>query len=106
MAVQPADAVDRWLTETEIGGADDSYDGSLETLTGQDTVTVAVGAQGNGGAFAFAPVAARVSVGTELEFEWTGEGVRYTRTLDTAGVLLAHCEPRLSLGMKLGLVVE
>lgn len=134
--MSPEDAVDTWLTETEVGAADDSYDGSIEDLTGQETVTILVGAPGNGGNFAFAPVAARVSVGTELQFEWTGEGgahnveslpteqlgrsdyefssgepvdtqgVEYTRTMDVAGVMLSHCEPHLSLGMKGGVVVE
>ncbi|WP_255196093.1 halocyanin domain-containing protein [Halorarius litoreus] len=136
MAMDPADAVDTWLTETEVGGADDTYDGTIEDLTGQETVTVMVGTPGNGGAFAFSPSAARVSVGTEIQFEWTGEGgvhnvealpaeqlglsdyefssgepmqgegVQYTRTMDVPGVLLWHCEPHLSLGMKGGIVVE
>jgi halocyanin-like protein len=136
MAMTPADAVDRWLTEQEVGGSDDTYDGTIEDLTGQDAVTIRVGAPGNGGDFAFSPSAARVTQGTELVFEWTGnggahnveslpdeqlglsdyefssgdpmqgEGVQYTRTMDVAGVMLSHCEPHLSLGMKGGIVVE
>ena len=132
----PEEAVDTWLTEQEVGGADDTYDGTLEDLTGQETVTVLVGTPGNGGAFAFSPSAARVSLGTEIQFEWTGEGgahnveslpeeqlgrsdyefssgesaqaegVQYTRPMDVAGVLLTHCEPHLSVGMKGGIAVE
>jgi halocyanin-like protein len=129
-------AIDEWLTETELGGAADNYDGTLVDLTGQDTVTVDVGAEGNGGAFAFGPAAAVVLAGTEVEFSWTGEGnphnvealpeeqlgesdyefssgepeggsgVKYTRTLDEPGVVLYHCEPHFSLGMKGGIAVR
>ena len=129
-------AVDEWLTETDVGAAADNYDGTLVDRTGQDTLTVDVGAEGNGGAFAFEPAAVVVSTGTEAEFSWTGEGnphnvealpeeqigesdyeftsgepedgsgVKYTRTLDETGVALYHCEPHLSLGMKGGIAVR
>ncbi|MFC6976927.1 hypothetical protein ACFQL1_22990 [Halomicroarcula sp. GCM10025709] len=41
--------IDQWLTETEIGGADETYDGTFTDRRGQDTVTVDVGTEGNGG---------------------------------------------------------
>ena len=47
------------------------------TATGSGEVTVAVGAQGNGGAFAFDPPAIRVSTGTTVVWEWTGEGAQH-----------------------------
>jgi len=128
--------IDEWLTETEIGGATDNYDGNFEVLREQDTVTVDVGADGNGGSFAYGPAAVVVSTGTEIRWNWTGEGnphnvealpdeqigesdyefssgesvggsgVQYTRTLEDPGIVLYHCEPHLSLGMKGGIAVE
>jgi halocyanin-like protein len=128
--------VDEWLTETDVGAADDTYDGTLADRTGQDTVTVEVGAEGNGGFYAFAPSALVVSTGTEIAWEWTGEGeqhnveaepedqlglsdyefssgeavettgIEFRQTLDEAGTALYHCEPHLALGMKGGIVVE
>ncbi|MFB6170080.1 MAG: hypothetical protein ABEJ06_02935, partial [Haloarculaceae archaeon] len=38
-----------------------NYDGTTVDRTGQDQVTITVGAQGNGGTFAFDPPAVRVS---------------------------------------------
>jgi len=52
----------------------DNYDGSTVDATGQDEVTIAVGARGNGGGFAFDPPAVRVDPGTAVTWEWTGEG--------------------------------
>lgn len=128
--------IDQWLTETELGGAADNYDGSFADQRDQDTVTIEVGAEGNGGNFAYEPPAVVVSVGTTVEWSWTGEGnphnvealpaeqlgesdyefssgeavdgsgVQYTRTLDDSGIVLYHCEPHFSLGMKGGIAVE
>jgi halocyanin-like protein len=128
--------IDQWLTETELGGADESYDGTFADRRGQDTVTVEVGTEGNGGNFAYAPSALVVSTGTEIRWNWTGEGnphnvealpeeqlgesdyefssgeavggsgVQYTRTMDQVGIALYHCEPHFGLGMKGGIAVE
>jgi halocyanin-like protein len=128
--------VDEWLTETEVGGADDTYEGTLVDWRDQSTLTVEVGAEGNGGNFAFDPSAVVVSAGTEVRWEWTGEGnphnvealpeeqlgkstyefssgeaeggtgVKHTRTLDEPGLVLYHCEPHFTLGMKGGIAVE
>jgi halocyanin-like protein len=127
--------VEEWLTETELGGADDSWDGSIADETGTDTVTVDVGSEGNGGAFAYGPSAVAISVGTTVEWDWTGEGnphnvealpaeqlgesdfefssgeavdgsgVQYTRAFEETGIALYHCEPHYSLGMKGAVVV-
>src|SRR6056297_698017 len=51
-----------------------NFDGSVTDARGQDSVTVAVGAQGNGGAFAFDPPAVHVDNGATVQFEWTGQG--------------------------------
>jgi halocyanin-like protein len=135
VSVDDYPVVDEWLTETELGGAADNYDGSIDDQRDQDSITVAVGAEGNGGNFAFAPAAVAVSTGTEVAWEWTGEGnphnvealpaeqlgesdyefssgeavggsgVQYRRTMDEAGIALYHCEPHFSIGMKGAVVV-
>lgn len=109
--------IDEWLDTT------DNYDGTVRDLRGQDTVTIAVGAAGNGGAFAFDPPAVWVDPGTTLRWEWTGEGgthnvvspdegpldsgrttdergVNYEYTVENAGQYRYRCLPHESLGMK------
>jgi len=135
VSVEDYPTVEEWLTETEIGAAADNYDGTIADQRDQSSVTVAVGAEGNGGNFAFDPPAVAVSTGTEVAWDWTGEGnphnvealpeeqlgesdyefssgeaeggsgVKYSRTLDDSGIALYHCEPHLSLGMKGAIVV-
>jgi halocyanin-like protein len=51
----------------------ENYEGTVD-MRGQDEVTVAVGAPGNGGNHAFEPAAVRVDPGTTVVWEWTGEG--------------------------------
>lgn len=129
-------AVERWLRGDPDGNAAGTFDGSFADLREKDAVTIEVGAPGNGGNRAFAPVAAVVSAGTEVRWEWTGEGgphnvvsnpgeqvgasdwsfrsgapesggdVTFTRTLSESGHLLYHCGPHRSAGMKGGLGVE
>jgi halocyanin-like protein len=118
------DDYDGWLSDV------DNYDGSTVDATGQDAVEVEVGAQGNGGTFAFAPPAVRVSPGTTVTFNWTsnthnilieeqpGEanweghspientGFTLEHTFEVEGVYKYYCEPHLSLGMKGVVVVE
>jgi halocyanin-like protein len=99
----------------------DNYDGTVDRR-GQSEVTVEVGAEGNGGAFAFEPAAVRVDPGTTVVWEWTGEGGQhnviteegeqleselvaeagftYEHTFEEEGVTTYYCEPHLSLGMK------
>lgn len=125
-------------TETESddsgGGAD--FDGwfsnvgnfeSVVDETGSDRVTVVVGAQGNGGAFAFDPPAVRVSTGTTVVWEWTGQGAQHNvaaeggafesqlsaeegftfeHTFSSAGTDTYACTPHRTLGMKGAVVVE
>jgi plastocyanin len=60
----------------EFGGRLDgvsNYEGVLDR-TGRDRVTVAVGAESNGGNDAFGPAAVRVNPGTTVVWEWTDEG--------------------------------
>ncbi|MDS0221156.1 halocyanin domain-containing protein [Haloarcula sp. S1AR25-5A] len=106
-----------------------NFDGSMVVMTDQDEVTVAVGAEGNGGAFAFDPPAVQVSTGTTVVWEWTGEGsthnvvseddgpldsgsavaeegTTYEHTFEESGTYLYNCVPHVALGMKGAVVVE
>jgi serine/threonine-protein kinase len=100
-----------------------NYDGTVEDMTGNDTVTVKVGVGENG--FAYGPAAIRVDTGTTVEFDWTGnggqhnvkpaegsdfsdldsgeqvqmEGVEYTYTFEESGLATYYCTPHQSLGM-------
>lgn len=63
--LEPARSFGGWLAETE------NYDGVLDA-TGRSEVTVRVGAEGNGGQFAFGPPAIHVDPGTTVIWEWVG----------------------------------
>ena len=102
----------------------DGVDGGYEDLRGSDEVTVAVGASGNGGSFAFAPGGVWIDEGTTVSWEWTGNGgghnvvaeegpaaldsgstvaeagVNYEHTFEEAGVTTYFCRPHKGLGMK------
>ncbi|WP_251341405.1 halocyanin domain-containing protein [Haloplanus halophilus] len=103
-----------------------NYDGVVDE-TGSGEVTVAVGAQGNGGAYAFDPPAIRISTGTTVVWEWTGkgaqhdvaaeggafesdrsteEGFTFEHTFSSAGTYRYVCTPHRALGMKGAVVVE
>ena len=98
----------------------DNYDGTVDR-TGQDEVRVTVGAEGNGGAFAYDPAAVQVSTGTTVVWEWTGEGGQHNvlandgefesdlvadaghtfrYRFDQPGTFLYVCVPHKSLGMR------
>jgi len=104
-----------------------NYDDETVDATGQDEVTITVGAEGNGGAFAFDPPAVHVDAGATLLFEWTGEGgahnavgqdgvidsgstvaeagVNYETTIDEDGIYKYECVPHAGQGMKGAVVV-
>lgn len=107
--------------------SDVDYDGSPTDKTGSSEVTVVVGAEGNGGNFAFDPVVVKVSKGTTVVWEWNGkggshnvfaengdfeseivaeEGHTFSHTFESAGAVKYSCEPHKSLGMKGVVVVE
>lgn len=128
--------IDRWLTAEQYGGVTDSYEGYLRDMRDADSPTIAVGAEGNTGHFAFDPPAVVVSAGTTIEWQWTGkdgphsveakpeeqlgksdyefssgqpqsgEEVTFTRTMGEPGIALYHCDPHLAVGMKGGVAVE
>jgi len=101
-----------------------NYDGVVDE-TGSDEVTVAVGADGDRGAYAFDPAAVRVSSGTTVVWKWTGqgsqhnvvaegggfeseyaaeEGFTFEHTFSESGTYTYVCTPHRTLGMK-GVVV-
>mgnify|MGYP000082529025 CR=1 FL=1 len=110
---------DGWMSD--VGNYSEVTD-----ATGQDEVTITVGAEGNGGAFAFGPPAVQVDPGTTVVWEWNGEGgqhnvvaeeggdfesdlsaeagTTFEQTLDSEGVVKYFCQPHRALGMK-GVVV-
>jgi halocyanin-like protein len=106
----------------------DNFDGTTVDWTDRDSVEIAVGAEGNGGNFAFDPPAVRVTPGTEVTWRWTGQGsthnvvstsggpldsgdavqeagTTYSYTFEEMGVYTYYCEPHESLGMKGAVVV-
>jgi halocyanin-like protein len=103
-----------WLSNTG------NYDGTVDKR-GQDSVTVTVGAEGNNGAFAFAPAAVRVDPGTEVVWEWSGKGGQhnvvaeggafesalveegghtFAHTFTSPGIAKYACTPHEPMGMK------
>ncbi|MFC7078681.1 halocyanin domain-containing protein [Haloarcula halophila] len=105
-----------------------NFDGETTDRTGQDSVEITVGAEGNNGAYAFDPPAVRVSPGTEVVWSWTGEGgghnvvsdgdgpldsgdpvseagTTYSHTFEETGIYKYVCTPHEALGMKGAVVV-
>ncbi|SHG90835.1 halocyanin domain-containing protein [Halobaculum gomorrense] len=123
---------------TDTGGSSGSasFDGWLEGVsnydgvvdrTGRSEVTVEVGVQANGGYYGFGPAAVRVSSGTTVTWEWTGQGAShnvvaqdgtyeselvaeaghtFTHTFESTGTSKYYCMPHKALGMKGVVVVE
>ena len=117
--------------EPDYGGFLDqvgNFDGTTVDATGQDTATVEVGVQANGGAFGFGPPAIHVDNGATVQFEWTGNGgghnvvsdgdgpldsgsavssagVNYEHTFEEDGIYPYVCVPHESLGRKGAVVV-
>ncbi|EMA62922.1 halocyanin domain-containing protein [Halorubrum lipolyticum] len=116
----PADDVpneiDEYLSDARM------YDGTIMDYTGQDEVTVAVGAGDVG--FAFDPAAIRIDSSTTVVWEWTGtggahnvvsdegsesdfdsgtsvdeEGETFEQSFDNTGIQLYYCNPHRGNGM-------
>jgi len=136
---RPTESTTTGPTETTTTGP---YDGwfsdtanfsGIADVTGNETLTVLVGAADNGGQLAFSPPALRVSKGATVVWEWTGSGgqhnVRverqpaaaswdgypslrngsgftYEYTFDVPGTYLYYCAPHEPQGMKGAIVVD
>ncbi|MFW5917461.1 MAG: halocyanin domain-containing protein [Halorubrum sp.] len=104
------------------------YEGTILDYTGQDEVTVAVGAGEVG--FAYDPPAIRIDAGTTVVWEWTGaggahnvvsaegsdsefesgdavesEGETFEQSFDDPGIQLYYCVPHETSGMIGGIEV-
>ena len=111
---------DGWMGD--VGNYESVADG-----TGSGEVSVSVGAEGNGGNFAFDPPVIRVSTGTTVVWEWTGQGAQHNvaaenadfesdlsqeegytfeHTFEEAGTYKYVCTPHRAMGMKGVVVVE
>ena len=113
-------AVDDWLQDYE-------YDGRLTDRRDEGSVEITVGAKGNGGNFAYRPIAPLVSQGTEITFRWTGRGGghdvtwdnvdlsdsdttssydnTFSVTLEESGVYLYRCDNHRTTGGRGAIVV-
>jgi halocyanin-like protein len=112
--------IDAYLSET------DNYGGTIQDATGNDSVKIGVGVQGNGRHFAFGPPAVRVSSGTtvtwvlaegkghdvvHLEDEFESGPLRksepeFEYTFTSSGLYLYHCGLHDRFDMKGAIVVE
>lgn len=114
--------VDEWVVDSG------NFDGSVADRTGVSTATITVGAEAARGNFVFEPPVLRVSVGTTIEWEWSGRGgphnvvfedgdirsdeiyadpgVHLEHTFEESGTYRYACEPHQSLGMKGAVIVE
>lgn len=89
--------------------------------TGKKKVTVVVGAEGNGGTYAFGPAAVRIDPGTTVVWQWSGNGgmhnviaengsfesdlqekagATFEHTFEADGINRYYCEPHRAMGMK------
>ena len=118
-----------WFTDAGPGGNVDNFDGTTVDERGSDSVTIQVGAQGNGGPYAFEPAAVRIDPGTTVTFDWVSDthntlieeapegtswegyepientGFSYEHTFQSEGLYKYYCQPHLPLGMKGAIVV-
>ena len=111
-----------WLSDT------DNYDGTTVDERGASSVTIDVGASANGGAFGFSPPAVWVDPGTEVVWEWTGDGgthnvvaesgaefrsgdptgeagTTFSQTFGEAAIVTYYCDPHRGMGMKGAVVI-
>lgn len=108
--------IDEYLSGTS------NYDGTIADRTGQNEVVVEVGAEGNGGGFAFGPPAIQIDSGTTVVWVWIGKGglhnvvaenesfdsgepvsgadARFEHTFTGSGTWLYSCNPHKALSMK------
>jgi len=118
------DGVHEYMIDNDV----QAYDGSLADRTGTESVTIAVG--GGDQALAFDPPVVRVDPGTEVVWEWTGEGGAHnvvsaeapeefssedvvaeaghtwSRTFEQAGTYFYYCQPHKPIGMHGAIIVE
>jgi halocyanin-like protein len=114
--------VDRWVVDSS------NFDGTVVDRTDAETATITVGAPGNRGDLAFDPPVLRISTGTTVEWEWTGNGgghnvvflnadvhsgqvthepgSHFQHTFEQSGTYRYACQPHRALGQKGAIIVE
>ncbi len=119
--VDAPEEVAEYLSETS------NFDGNMEDETDAERTPVDVGAEGNGGNFAFEPPALQVTTETTVAWEWTGRGNEHNVVeeseyfssgepvsgsdkafelgIQESGTYFYYCRPHESLGMRGALVV-
>lgn len=121
---QSSGAYGGWFGSGGPGGSTGNFEGEVADRTGQSATTVEVGAEGNGGPYAFAPPGIRVSSGTTVTFDWVSDdhnvlvhsqpdganwagvenlrdqGYSHEHAVETTGVYRYYCDPHLPVGMK------
>lgn len=118
--IQDEPAYEGWFTDVS------NYRGTYD-FTDRNEVSVAVGAPGNGGNFAFEPAAIAISTDTTVVWDWTGkdgphnvvakdgtfesetksgDDAEFSYTFTTAGNHRYLCEPHVNVGMKGAVVVR
>jgi halocyanin-like protein len=84
----------------DFGGWLEGIDGGYEDMRGEDQVTVSVGAEGNGGPYAFSPAGLWIDPGTTVQFEWTGEGGQHNVVADSGPASLDSGDPVETTGVE------
>ncbi|EMA04055.1 halocyanin precursor-like protein [Haloferax mediterranei ATCC 33500] len=114
--------VDEWMINSS------NFDGTVADETDTESVSVRVGTSGNGGNYAFEPPVLKISTGTTITWEWTGNGgghnivfqeadvdsgeiavdsgETFKHTFETTGTYCYACEPHKGLAMKGAVIVE
>lgn len=114
------------LAGCTAGGSGDDEE-TVVDRTDADAVAVKVGTKGNGGYNAYDPANVRITTGTTVTWEWTGNGTHnvvaedgafdsgapvsdgsttFERTFETAGTHRYYCSPHRQMGMVGRVVVE
>lgn len=101
-----------------------NFEGTVDER-GSETVRITVGAEGNGGNFAFDPAAVQVDPGTTIVWEWSGgsshdvvaengafqselvqeAGHTFEWTAEGSGITRYACTPHRAMGMRGAIVV-
>jgi len=112
-------------TQPDFGGWLAGVDGGYQDMRGEGSVTVEVGAEGNGGPYAFSPAGIWVDAGTTVSFEWVSdnhniaieegqweghesienEGFSTEHTFESGGITEYFCAPHRSQNMLGGIAV-
>lgn len=122
------DYVDATEEVTDYLSNASNFDDEMVDAVDSSQVQIDVGVQGNGANYGFGPPAIRIETGTEIDWEWTGdgglhnvvaedgafdsgsavdnEGEVFSHTFEEGGTYLYYCRPHQPQGMKGAVVVE